>query len=217
MILMEKVYKTFYIYPMAVLKTQKNHDKAEGRAAKTQAVRAKSGSPVRRAAKPGAPKKKAPAEERGQADEDREPLAKKLRNLIPRLDAECLAFLIEQAEVYLYNTELEALSKTMAGKQGAKKRDVPAAEMRIEGSESGSSYYLIYNNQWVMFSREEIILLVNIVSVKDTDLEIRSRLFSWFERERRDVFTVIPMQDKFDEKLKKIVTLFKKTFRVRYK
>jgi hypothetical protein len=191
MVLMEKVYRIGYIYPMAELKNKKNQGKAEEQAAKTKAVQVKSGDP-------------------------RDSLAKKLRSLIPRLDTQCLSFLIEQAEVYLYNAELEELNKTLMKKQGAKKRNPPAAKMRIEGSESGSSYYLVYNNQWVMFSREEIIAMVNIVSVKDTDLEIRDRLFSWFERERRDVFSVLPMKDKFDEGLKKIVALFKETFRVRY-
>jgi hypothetical protein len=151
------------------------------------------------------------------AEQEREALAKELRGLIPRLDAEGLSFLIEQAQVHLYNMQAEELSKTLTrAKPGAPERPpASAGTFRIEGSESGSSYYLIYNNEWIMFSRDEMILIAGIVSAQGTDLEIRDRLFAWFEKERRDVLSSISIKDKFDDKLKKLAALIKKTFKVR--
>jgi hypothetical protein len=151
------------------------------------------------------------------AEREREALAKELRGLIPRLDAEGLSFLIEQAQVHLYNMQVEELNKTLTRtKPGAAKHPPASGDVfRIEGSESGSSYYLVYNNEWIMFAREEMIRIADIVSAQGTDLEIRERLFAWFEKERRDVLSSVFITDKFDDKLKKLAALIKKTFKVR--
>jgi hypothetical protein len=148
---------------------------------------------------------------------EREALAKELRALIPQLDAEGLSFLIEQARVHLYNMQAAELNKTLSHEEAKAPKRNPATGFRIEGSESGSSYYLVYNNQWIMFSREEMIQIAGIASSEGTDLEIRDRLFTWFERERRDVLASVPMADKFDDRLKKLAVLIKKTFKVRYR
>jgi hypothetical protein len=150
---------------------------------------------------------------------EREALAKELRALIPRLDAEGLSFLIEQAQVHLYNMQAEELNKVLSREETktSQQKSAPGDTFRIEGSESGSSYYLVYNKQWIMFSREEMIQITGIVSAKGTDLEIRERLFSWLEKERRDVLASVPMADKFDDRLKKLAALIKKTFKVRYR
>ncbi|MDR0657270.1 MAG: hypothetical protein LBG22_13235, partial [Treponema sp.] len=85
-----------------------------------------------------------------------------------------------------------------------------------EGSESGSSYYLVYNNDWIMFSREEMTRIASIVCARGTNLEIRDRLFAWFEKERRDVLSSLSMTDKFDHRLKELTALIKKTFKIRH-
>jgi hypothetical protein len=111
--------------------------------------------------------------------------------------------------------QVDELNQTLARSKPKTKR-APAG-MRIEGTESGSSYYLVYNGDWIMFSKDEMIRIAGIVSAPGTDLEIRERLFAWFETERRDVLSSIPMADKFDEKLKNLIALIKKTFKVRYR
>jgi hypothetical protein len=169
--------------------------------------------------KPAGKDKKSAAQKRASAsDREREALAKELRGLIPRLDAEGLSFLIEQARVHLYNMQAEELGKALARAKPGSPRHPPvsAGTFRIEGSESGSSYYLVYNNEWIMFSREEIIRITAIVSAQGTGLEIRDRLFTWFEKERRDVLASVSMADKFDPRLKELAALIKKTFKVRH-
>ena len=161
-------------------------------------------------------------------DPARESLAAELRSFIPRLDTEGLAFLVEQAKVHLYNMQVDELNKEAeaealraeqagkkAGKSGARSSSVSkGAQFRIDGAESGSSYYLHYRNDDVMFSRDEMVRLVKIVSAKGSDLEIRERLFNWFERERRDVFSVVPIADKFDSHLKELAAFLKKNFKI---
>ncbi|MDR2258866.1 MAG: hypothetical protein LBE14_06930 [Treponema sp.] len=149
----------------------------------------------------------------------RKNLAGELRSLIPRLDAAGLQFLIEQAQVHLYNMQVDELNKTFvrAKPAGAAKPPGRPEEIRIEGSGSGSSFYMFYHGQSVMFSRDEIIRLVSIVNGPGTALEITERLFNWFDRERADVFALIPMADKFDGRLKKITQVVKKNFKVQPK
>jgi hypothetical protein len=161
--------------------------------------------------KPAASSKK-PVPRAGKADDGRDALARELRSLIPRLDTEGLSFLVEQARVHLYNMQAEELNKTLAGSGTAAQ---PGDSFRLEGSGSGSSCYIVYNDDWIMFSREEMAQLVRIISASGTDLEIRERFYRWLERERRDVLISIPMADKFDEKLKTLTALIKRTFKLK--
>ncbi|MDR1143185.1 MAG: hypothetical protein LBK77_03075 [Spirochaetaceae bacterium] len=154
-----------------------------------------------------------PAKKSGPAD-GRDVLAGELRSLIPRLDAEGLSFLVEQARIHLYNMQAEELNKTLAG-SGRTAKPVQKDSFRLEGSGSGSSYYVVYNNDWIMFSRDEMAQTARIVSAPGTGMEIRERLYRWLERERRDVLISIPMADRFDEKLKTLAALIKRTFKVK--
>jgi hypothetical protein len=152
-------------------------------------------------------------------------LAKELRSLIPRLDAEGLAFLVEQARVHLYNMEadklnqaardLHAFESRSAGKAPAKGGLKPGAAFRIEKSGSGSSYYIIYQNEWIMFSREEMTRLATMANAPATDLEVRGNIFTWLKRERSDMLNSAFIKDKFDDKLKILTDLIRKTFKVR--
>ena len=169
-----------------------------------------------------------PAKKAAPADGERELLAKELKGLIPKLDSEGLAFLIEQARVHLYNMQVDELNraaeasaataaaKTRSAAGKSKTQAKPGSARRgysIAGSESGSSFYLYCPNDEIMFSRDEMGLLVKIVNGKGTDLEIRERLFNWIERERRDVFAAISIANKFDDNLKMLAALIKKSFK----
>jgi len=169
-----------------------------------------------------------PAKKAGAVDTERELLAKELKGLIPKLDSEGLAFLVEQARVHLYNMQVDELNRaaiaaeasattaaartrSVAGKSKTQARPKSGREgYSIVASESGSSFYLYCPNDEIMFSRGEMGQLVKIANGKGTDLEIRERLFTWFERERRDVFFAISIANKFDDKLKILAGLIKK-------
>ena len=158
-----------------------------------------------------------------------ESLAKELRSLIPKLDEEGLAFLVEQAQVHLYNLQVDALNKTLiksqqraaaknaaaksAGKGTAKTSSPSDGFSDIKMSDTGSSYYIVYKTEWIMFSSAEMVKLVKIAGGEGTDLEIKERLFNWFARERTDLLRSAGIADKFDSKLKSLAVLLKKKFK----
>ena len=65
-----------------------------------------------------------------------------------------------------------------------------------------------------MFSKSEMSQLVKIVNGPGTELEVRGRLYNWFDRERADIFSLVNMNDKHDERMKEIVKLIKKNFQL---
>ena len=153
-------------------------------------------------------------------------LAKELRSLIPKLDEEGLAYLVEQAQVHLYNLQVDALNKTIiksrqraaakntaaktVGKGAAKNAAGSDGFNEIKVSDSGSSYYIVYKTEWIMFSKDEMVKLIKIARGEGTDLEIKERLFNWFARERTDLLRSAGIANKFDNKLKSLAVLLKK-------
>jgi hypothetical protein len=186
-------------------------------------AKAKKRPPARRTAGQGALKRQGKI----QTSDEKQALAKELSDLIPRLDTEGLRFLIEQAQVHLYNMQVEELNSAVLRNAHTEMKSAPqkgrgansrtGEAMRIESSESGSSFYLVYRGKWVMFTRDEILALAKITRSPGTDLEIREHLYRWIERERSDLFEILPMPDKFDSRLKELIALLKKTFKVRYR
>ena len=164
-----------------------------------------------------------------EVNDKQEFLAKELRSLIPKLDSRGLAFLVEQARIHLYNMQVEELNKaaiaanatskqsnSIAKKSSRQEKPNPTEEsINIQGTQDGNSYYIRYRNKSSIFSLDEMICIVKISNGKGTDIEIRERLYNWFERERKDIFATIPMTDKFDVRLKTLATLVKKTFKLR--
>ena len=164
-------------------------------------------------------KQKAPAKKSSEKDN----LAKELKSHIPKLDEEGLAFLVKQAHVHLYNMQVDALNQTMF--KDAQRRNSSAAKSKKTGKTkeiwfvdikmSGSGYHLLYENQWISFAGSEITSMVKIVYGEGSELEIRGRLFSWLERERRDLLVTASIADKFNEKLISLITLLKKNFKLK--
>jgi hypothetical protein len=164
------------------------------------------------------PKKKST----GGGSKERNTLAKELGSLIPKLDEEGLAFLVKQAHVHLYNMQVDALNKTMikdeARQKTAPKRKVQLADsdfLDIKLSDSGTSYFLRYSNQWISFAKNEITDIVKIALGDDSDLEIRERLFNWLSRERNDVLYTASIANKFDDRLVSLLTLLRENFKLK--
>jgi hypothetical protein len=155
-------------------------------------------------------------------------LADELVSLIPELDAEGLAFLIEQARVHLYNmrvVELDAAAvaaeNVASAKRGASRTGHGTAagvdDFTIQASSDGSTYDLVWQGKWKMFTSDEMLAMVRITSNKDTAAEVGGRLYRWFLAERSDVLQDIPFSGLADPKLKAIVALLRKTFTVKGK
>jgi hypothetical protein len=162
-------------------------------------------------------------------------LAAELTSLIPQLDAEGLAFLIEQARVHLYNmrvTELESAAeeaerastraaklrsggKAAAGTSRLAKAGTGGGDFSIKAASDGSAYDLVWQGKWKMFTGDEMLAMVRIALNKDPAAEVGARLYRWFVAERKDVLQDIPFAGMADPKLKSLVTLLRNTFKVK--
>jgi len=155
-------------------------------------------------------------------------LGDELVSLVPSLDEEGLAFLVEQARVHLYNMEVENLErkaqdieaategKKQVGKKSAgKKQAIPSADFRVERSSSGSSYHIISGGKWKMFNEQEMLSIVKIAQSKDPVLEVAERLYRWFDTERPDTFADLELGDQSDPRMKELVLFLRKKFAVR--
>jgi hypothetical protein len=169
-------------------------------------------------------------------------LGEELVSLIPSLDEEGLAFLIEQARVHLYNMEVERLEEKAEaaeaaseqaraigkkgarasggakGKTGTAGKDSASpgtGDFRVERSGSGSSYHIISGGKWKMFNEEEMLSIVKICQSKDPILEVTERLCRWFETERPDTFQDLELGDHHDPRMKALVQFLRKKFAVR--
>jgi hypothetical protein len=148
-------------------------------------------------------------------------LAKELKSLIPKLDSEGLTFLIQQARIHLYNMKVDELNKVAVAadkstvKLAAQKRksaESTEKKFQIKGTESGSSFYLYYGNNNAMLSKSEMTHLIKMANAGGTDMEVRERFYRWIERERKDIFAVITIKNKFDECLKTLAAYIKKNY-----
>jgi len=163
----------------------------------------------------------------GGSNREKEDLAKELKSMIPKLDEEGLAFLVKQAHVHLYNMQVDALNKTMIREEERSRKSVsgktkpkarPSADndfLDIKMSDSGSSYFLLYSNQWISFSKTEIADLAKIALGDGTDLEIRERVFNWLLRERNDILNTASLANKFDNRLNTLIDLLKENFKLK--
>lgn len=211
----------------------KSNRKAIQAAPATRTVAAEESAPT----KPRRASKKASAAKAGAAkgEAGRDELAKELASLIPELDAEGLAFLIEQARVHLYNmrvAELEAaaeeaerastrargIAKSAGAKAGGKAKGGTAegAEgLSIKASEDGSTYDLVYGGKWKLFTGDEMLAMVRIATVKDPQDQVAGRLYRWLSAERSDVINDLGLSGLADPTLKRLVALLRKTFTIK--
>jgi len=159
-------------------------------------------------------------------------LAKELKSLIPKLDEEGLAFLVKQAQVHLYNMQVDALNQTII--KDVQRKNATAAKAKktasaakpaaksgkkrffdIKISPSGSGYHLLCNTQWVSFTAKEISAMAKIALGQGSDTEIAGRLYTWLSRERGDLLNTASIANKFDEKLISLGTLLRKNFKLK--
>ena len=147
-------------------------------------------------------------------------LAAELAALIPELDEEGLAFLIEQSRVHLYNMEIdrevaESATADSATTAAVVATDQGPANFRIERSSSGSSYHLISGGKWKMYNEEEMMAIVKIANAAEPVNEVAARLHAWFTEERPDTFADLEIGDSHDPKFRELVTFIRSKFAIR--
>lgn len=161
------------------------------------------------------------------ASAGRSALAKELTGLIPELDEEGLAFLIEQARVHLYNMKIAALEEEAQALERSSERTRRAAGAKavaegravnafsIQASEDGGTYHVVYAGKWKMFNADEMKSMVRLVQGTDSAAQAGARLYRWFLAERSDVFQDLPFSGLADPRLKELAALLRKTFTIK--
>jgi len=194
---------------------------------------AEGGGKPKGAAEASAPEKPRRASKKtasAKGDAGRDELASELASLIPELDADGLAFLIEQARVHLYNmrvAELEAAAEeaerastrargiAKSGGAGAGSGASSAADLSIKASGDGSAYDLVCGGKWKMFTGDEMLAMVRIATVKDPRDQVAGRLYRWLSAERSDVINDLGLSGLADPTLGRLVALLRKTFTIK--
>jgi hypothetical protein len=172
------------------------------------------------------------------ASPEHERLLKELRAILPSLNEEGLAFLLEQARVHLYNMEIErqeaesraedlaaAMNTAKKAKRGASgvagtasaagtMGAASAANYRIERSASGSSYHLITGGHWKMYNEAEMIRMVKIAG-HGSEPEAAERLHAWLMEERPDTFADLDIGDERDPRMVELVGFLRAKFAIR--
>jgi len=175
--------------------------------------------PVVKNNKPNTPKKTKLNQAAKAVDKIRTSLVNELRNLIPKLDSEGLAFLVKQARIHLYNMKVDELNKAAQvvnsiRSDSATNVQAKAKKEHFDIKPTSAGFYLRYQNDGVIFSKPEMVQLVKIVNGQGTVGEITGRLFNWLEKERKDIFRVIPIKDKSDNSLRILASIIKKNFKL---
>ena len=155
-------------------------------------------------------------------------LAQELIELIPQLDEEGLAFLIEQGRVHLYNMEVEKLNEAQqkvigasnrkvetASKKLNKKAATPGNEYNIKKSTASGSYHLQHGGNWKLFTEEEMLALVRIAKERKPQAEVISDMVDWLDKERPDTYSDLNINPDSDEDIKGLIKFLQKTFAIR--
>lgn len=138
--------------------------------------------------------KKSPA--RGASASQRDRLEKELKDLLGRIDAEGLIFLIQQAQVLLHNLQVERLNREIeelqrdgAGPAETAAAGRPAARpaVSIEEDPAGQFFHLEVGGQRSTLTTAEMREIVRFCYEPETKSEALQALYLWFTRERKDI------------------------------
>jgi hypothetical protein len=122
----------------------------------------------------------------------REVLIQKLQALLPALDEEGIAFLVRQATILKQNAEVAALENELEELRRSDGADAPGkdADESAGGVEieqiAQDSFVIQVGRHRVFFVRDELRKIARIVHAAEDKQSGRRRLYSWFDKERRD-------------------------------
>jgi hypothetical protein len=130
-------------------------------------------------------------------DDSQEPLIEELMTLAREVDVDGLKFLIEQANVLIYNQKVEELNmaakrvsdvRESSGQQkDAPHKDESSPGVHVEKGAFGQSYILVVGAERKIMDEDEIYRLVTIAHDTDDEEEGAVRLYRWLERNRDDI------------------------------
>lgn len=120
----------------------------------------------------------------------REKILKELKDLIAQIDMEGLLFLMKQANILIYNRNVEALNERVSSLEATKTNRSRLEEVEgveIEEKPGGENFIVSVQGTRLFFTREELRRMVRICHASEDELDAAARLYAYFSRERSDV------------------------------
>lgn len=174
-------------------------------------------------------------ESKGLKNDERTGELAELLAIAKLLSGDDFAFLLSQARILYSNAQLysagtesaaeeSAAAHSRGGKSGRKSKEtdtLPEGEsgkgggLRIEKSQRGSSFHIVRDGKWKMFSEAEMLVMVKISKGKESDKTLGRKLYHWLEAERPDAFPDLAISGPGDEALAELAALLRAKFAVR--
>lgn len=160
----------------------------------------------------------------GKGDPGREEMIREITDLAGSIDEEGLLFLIDQANVLLYNQRVDELNtrrKKLKALREESRGDLtetpePPADIEVVEKEGGKHFYIVIGGFRIYFTREEMRALVKICHATGGDrAEGGRRLYTWFSRKRSDLLHDGQVGGGGDPRLAKLWEHLVSTYRAR--
>ncbi|MBN2322846.1 MAG: hypothetical protein JXQ30_03865 [Spirochaetes bacterium] len=153
----------------------------------------------------------------------RQKILEELSEMITRIDTKGILFLMKQANILIYNQNVESLNKKLSGIEAQKKKGVPEDikqydeidEVEIEEKTGGENFTVSVGGIRLFFTREEMRCMVRICHASEDEIDAARRLFAWFSRERSDVLSDCSITGHTHRSLKRIYTKLVRTYKVK--
>jgi hypothetical protein len=116
---------------------------------------------------------------------NREQLANELMKMVRDIDVDGLIYLIEQANVLLYNQRVEQINRKIAG---LKKRGREETEgVGIEETKDGKNFFILIRSERIFFTLDEMRQIVRLCHAAHDEVDASKRLYNWFYKNRKDL------------------------------
>jgi len=141
----------------------------------------------------------------------REQLAHELMKMIQDIDVDGLIYLVEQANVLLYNQRVEQINKKIAGLKKKGREEIDG--VGIEETKDGKNFFILIRNERVFFTLEEMRQIVRMCHAADDEEDASKRLYNWFYKNRKDLLVDCAVETSRDPHLAnlyhKVITTYK--------
>lgn len=152
----------------------------------------------------------------------KELLAKKLKDLIKKIDTEGLIFLLKQAHVIIHNQDIDRINQEMdklsaAGKNARQTKAKTRAPyvVDIEEGAGAKHFVLVVAGKRKMLARDEMRKLVSICQTAGGAPNAAARMFNWLKANRSDVLLDTGITNARSTTLSAVYDIIKKRYKVK--
>ncbi|HOV12738.1 MAG TPA: hypothetical protein PK771_00465, partial [Spirochaetota bacterium] len=142
-------------------------------------------------------------------------LTKELSKLIKKIDIDGILFLIQQANILVYNQETDKINNEISkqkisnrSKKNISKPEEDKLKIEIIPDSDKKNYVIDINSKRKFFTRDEFIQIAKI-SHNNPKNEAINYLFNWFDNERRDFLIDCSIREKNHPVISELIELIK--------